>query len=129
MGPSLSEIHQIAAHSNDLDRSIAFYRDQLGAELIAKFDPPGLVFFRFGRTRLLLEKNAPRATIYFRVEDIAQSVEALRARGVQFAEEPNVVHRDDDGLFGRAGDEEWMAFFHDPDGNVLALACQKGPAS
>ena len=57
---ALRELHQVAVHSSDLDRSIAFYRDRLGAELIAKFEPPGLAFFRFGTTRLLLERNAAR---------------------------------------------------------------------
>jgi catechol 2,3-dioxygenase-like lactoylglutathione lyase family enzyme len=121
---SLESIHQVAVHSSDLDRSIAFYRDQLGATFIAKFDPPGLAFFRFGATRLLLEKNAHPATIYFRVDDIVAAVEALRARDVPFDTEPRAIHRDDAGQFGPAGAEEWMAFFHDPDGNVLALASQ-----
>ena len=129
MGLSLSTIHQIAVHASDLDRSIEFYRNQLGARLIAKFDPPGLAFFRFGETRLLLEKAGPRTALYFRVEDIAASYELLRARGVPFDTEPRVIHRDDDGLFGPVGAEEWMAFFHDPDGNVLAIAAQVPPRS
>lgn len=124
---TLKSIHQIAVYSSDLERSIGFYRDQLGAEFIAKFDPPGLVFFRFGSTRLLLEINAPKATLYFRVDDISSSTEALRAKGIVFDAEPRAIHRDDKGQFGPAGAEEWMAFFHDPDGNVLALASQVVP--
>ncbi len=127
MNHSLNTIHQIAMHSSDLDRSIAFYRDNLGAHFIAKFDPPGLAFFRFGSTRVLLEKNAHRATLYFRVEDIAESVTSLRAKGIQFDAEPRVIYRDDEGLFGPAGAEEWMAFFRDPDDNVLAIASQALP--
>jgi methylmalonyl-CoA/ethylmalonyl-CoA epimerase len=128
MGASLNELHQVAVHSSDLERSIAFYRDTLGAEFIAKFEPPGLAFFRFGETRLLLEKNARHATLYFRVGDIRKAVEELRSRGVRFDAEPTLIHRDDDGMFGPAGAEEWMAFFRDPDGNVLALAAQQQPA-
>jgi catechol 2,3-dioxygenase-like lactoylglutathione lyase family enzyme len=124
MGLALSTIHQVAVHASDLDRSIAFYRNQLGARFIARFDPPGLAFFRFGETRLLLEKSGPKATLYFRVDDIMASYESLRARGVPFDTEPRVIHRDDDGLFGPVGAEEWMAFFHDPDGNTLAIASQ-----
>ena len=122
MSSALHAVHQIAVYSSDLERSIAFYRDQLGAQFLAKFDPPGLAFFRFGETRVLLEKNAHKATLYFRVEGIVRTVASLRARGVPFDTEPRVIHRDDGGLFGPAGAEEWMAFFHDPDGNVLALA-------
>jgi len=120
----VSRIHQIAVFSSDLDRSIAFYRDQLGAEFIVKFEPPGLAFFRFGETRLLLERNAPRATLYFQVDDIHASVERLRSNGIQFDAEPIMIHRDTEGLFGAAGAEEWMAFFKDPDDNVLAFASQ-----
>ena len=118
----LTTIHQISVFSSDLDRSIAFYRDQLGAQFIARFDPPGLAFFRFGETRLLLEKNGRPATLYFRVDDIAKSAEALRARGIRFDADPRMIHRDDNGLFGPEGAEEWMAFFRDPDNNVLAIA-------
>jgi len=41
-------------------------------------------------------------------------VKALEVRGVTFDDQPHVVHRD-------AGYDLWMAFFRDPDGNVLAL--------
>jgi len=122
---ALDAIHQVAVFSSDLDRSIAFYRDHLGARFIARFDPPGLAFFAFGTTRLLLEKNAPKATLYFRVGDIVAAHAALKARGVMFDTDPILIHRDDRGLFGAAGAEEWMAFFKDPDGNTLALASQK----
>ena len=124
MSLSLGPIHQIAVHSSDLDRSVAFYRDTLGAQFIARFDPPGLAFFRFGDTRILLEKAGPPATLYFRVDDIRKAYQELRERGVRFDGEPHLIHRDDDGQFGPAGMEEWMAFFRDPDGNVLALASQ-----
>ena len=122
MAAFLKKLHQVAVHSSDLERSIAFYRDQLGAELIAKFDPPGLVFFKLGETRILLQKNAPRASLYFWVDDITAAAETLRARGVKLDAEPRAIHRDDQGLFGPAGAEEWMAFFRDPDENTLAIA-------
>ena len=112
---------------SDLDRSIAFYRDRLGSEFIAKFEPPGLALFRFGTTRILLERNAPLATLYFRVDDVAKAAEELRARGVVIDSGPSLIHVDDDGVFGAAHAEEWMAFFRDPDGNVLAVASQEMP--
>lgn len=119
---ALDRVHQIAQHSSDLDRSIAFYRDKLGARFIARFDPPGLAFFDFAGIRLLLEKGASSATLYFRVDDIQSACEALRSRGVSFDQEPHAIHLDDQGTFGPAGSEEWMAFFRDPDDNILALA-------
>lgn len=36
---------QIAQHADDLGRATAFYRDLLGAEPLATYDPPGLAFF------------------------------------------------------------------------------------
>ena len=41
---------------------------------------------------------------------------SLTAAGVASMQEPRVIHRDE-----ASGTEEWMAFFEDPDHNVLAL--------
>ena len=118
----LEHIHQIAVFAKDLDEAISFYRDTLGATYITKFDPPGLVFFAFGGTRLLLEKTGPKASIYFRVDDINAAYNELKAKDVKFIAEPHLIFRDETGLFGTAGEEEWMAFFSDPSDNILVLA-------
>lgn len=118
----LDRIHQFAAYARDLDEAINFYRDTLGATYLTKFDPPGLAFFEFSGTRLLLEKTAPKATIYFRVDDIEAAFTELLDRGVKFIAEPHLIFRDAAGIFGAAGEEEWMAFFSDPSENILALA-------
>lgn len=127
MGLKLDRIHQIAIFSSDLDRSIEFYRDVLGARFMAKFDPPGLAFFQFGETRLMLEENARRGTIYFRVADIHEAYATLVAKGIAFDEEPKMLFREDEGTFGPVGMEEWMAFLRDPDGSVIALVSQVRP--
>ena len=57
-----------------------------------------------------------------RVDDIDRRFADLRAAGVTFEGEPHLIHRDDDGLFGPAGNEEWMAFFRDSEQNLLGLA-------
>jgi len=121
----LTRIHQIAAHSDDLEASRAFYQDRLGARLLGRFDPPGLLFFDFNGVRLLLEHNAPPATLYFRVDDIDAAYAAFAERGVTFDGPPHLIHRDEDGLFDNPGTEEWMVFFKDPGGNVLALASRR----
>jgi catechol 2,3-dioxygenase-like lactoylglutathione lyase family enzyme len=122
----ITHLRQIALPSSDLSRSIRFYRDTLGATFVAEFTPPGLAFFQLGKTRLLLE-HAPAArpsgaVLYFEVADINETYHGLKARGVTFDSPPHLIYRDDTGTFGAAGEEEWMAFFKDPDGNVLALA-------
>ena len=124
-GTGLKGIRQVAQRARDLDRAVEFYRDTLGASFIARFDPPGLAFFQFEGVRLLLEASAPSATLYFAVDDIEASSDELRRRGVAFEQEPQLVHRDDEGTFGTAGEEEWMAFFRDPDGNLLAITSRR----
>ena len=121
----IDRLHQIALLAEDIEASVDFYRDKLGVRFVAKFDPPGLAFFEVGGTRLMLERNAPKGTLYFRVDDIDAAFEVLKARGVEFVDDPHLIHRDDEGLFGTTGEEEWMAFFNDPSGNLLAIASRK----
>ena len=121
----LERIGQVAQRAVDLDRAVGFYRDVLGATFVARFDPPGLAFFRFGDVRLLLEPSAPSTTLYLSVNDIDAAHGDLRARGVAFEQGPVLVHRDEAGLFGAPGEEEWMAFFRDPDQNLLAIVSRR----
>lgn len=120
-----TRLHQVAARTNDLGASVAFYTDQLGATHISSFDPPGLAFFDLDGVRLLLEHGASPATLYLWVDDIDEAWADLVAKGVIFDQPPHAIHKDDDGLFGTAGETEWMAFFKDPGGNTLALATRK----
>jgi len=117
-------LHQVAQHVDDLERATAFYTRLLAELPVATFDPPGLVFFRLGDTRLLLERGAPSALVYLRVDDVRTTVEQLRADGVSIANEPHVIFTDENGLFGPAGAQEWMAFITDSEGNLVGLASQ-----
>lgn len=112
---------QVAQHVDDLDRATAFYRDVLGLTVLGSFDPPGLVFLELGETRILLERAAPSALLYIEVDDVDVMHRRLIEAGVKFDRGPHVVHRHD-GTFAPAGLEEWMAFFHDSEGNQLAIA-------
>ena len=120
-------LHQVAQHVEDLDRAIAFYTRLIGESPIARFDPPGLAFFRLGDTRLLLERGAPTALVYLRVDDARATVEQLRGEGVTIAGEPHVIFSDAEGTFGPAGADEWMAFITDSEGNLVGLASQNPP--
>ena len=115
------ELVQVAQHAEDLDRAIAFYEDLLGKKVAARFDPPGLAFFLLDGTRLLLDSAAPSSLIYLAVDDVAFSVESLRARGVQITTEPHVIFQHADDTLGPAGTDEWMAFVVDSEGNTIAL--------
>ena len=117
----MSRLVQIAQHADDLDRAAVFYEDLLGHPPTAKFDPPGLLFFVMGETRLLLEQAAPSATIYLEVDDVPAKIEELRSRGIDIEAEPHVIFRHEDDRLGPTGHDEWMAFIKDSEGNLVGL--------
>jgi len=100
---NLNQIRQISVYAKDLDEAITFYRDKLGAKFLQKFDPPGLVFFDFSGTRLLLEQNGPKATLYFTVDDIDAAVDHLRAEGITVFDGPTASK-------GPAEGNRWIYF-------------------
>jgi methylmalonyl-CoA/ethylmalonyl-CoA epimerase len=112
---------QIAQHADDLGRARDFYSHLLGQEPAGFFDPPGLLFFRLGDARLLLEQPASSALIYLGVDDVRSKVEALRAEGVEIVSEPHVIFSHADDALGPAGTDEWMAFIKDSEGNIVGL--------
>jgi len=112
-------IGQIALHVSDTDRAERFYRDALGLPLLFRFGD--LLFFDCAGVRLMLEGgHEPRGPghasfcIYLRTEDLDARVAALKAAGVYFEQEPHRVAKMPDH-------ELWLAFFRDPDNNLLAL--------
>ena len=112
---------QVAQHAEDLRRAAAFYAALLDAEPSAIIDPPGLLFFDVGGVRLLLEKGAPSALVYFEVADLEGTVADLRRRGVRIITEPHVIYVHEDNTLGPAGSEEWMAFIEDSEANTVGL--------
>ncbi len=131
MNSKIEGLHQVAITTADLARSTSFYGEVLGLPHIATFDPPGLAFFRMGDVRLSIQKvkevEATSSVIYLRVQDINAATESLKKQSIELEREPEVVFRDDQGQFGGAGEEEWMAFFRDPDGHLLAFASRTKP--
>ena len=116
---------QVAQRATDLARATAFYTDLLGTPAAATYDPPGLVFFHLGDTRLLLEAGAPSATLYLGVDDVVATVERLRAQGVEVTGEPHVIFAHEDDTLGPAGTQEWQAFVLDSEGNTVGLVEQR----
>ena len=113
----LSAIGQVALPTRDIAVAVAFYRDTLGVPFL--FEAPGMAFFQAGDVRLMLglpenESRQSSSVVYFRVSDINAAFAQLRERGVEFTHEPRLIHR------GQKADL-WLAFFHDPDQNTLAL--------
>ena len=115
----LAQIGQIAVPVSDIEQAITFYRDALGMRFLFQA-PPGLGFFDCAGVRLMLDAPAKAqdknysSVIYYKVPDLQVAFEALTARGVLFETKPHLIAKLPDH-------ELWMAFFHDPDGNLLAL--------
>ena len=115
----LGKIKQIAVAVADLEASKAFYGERLG--LAQVLDVPGqLAFFDLDGIWLMLsaatkdEPARPGSVLYFVVDDIRASHQQLRARGIDFIDEPHRIA--DMGTY-----ELWMSFFRDPDGTLLAI--------
>jgi methylmalonyl-CoA/ethylmalonyl-CoA epimerase len=114
----LSQIGQIAVTVEDVERAARFYRDALGLRLL--FQVPNMAFFDCGGIRLMLglpeKPDAARhsSIVYFRVEDIQATHQALASREVAFVGPPHLVAKMKDH-------DLWLAFFRDGEGNVMAL--------
>ena len=115
---SLNCIGQIAINVRDVPKAVAFYRYVLGMTFL--FELPTMGFFDCGGIRLMLSKaesfefDHRASLIYYKVDDIRQTFESLSQQGVEFASPPRLVAPMPDH-------DLWMAFFHDPDQNALAL--------
>jgi methylmalonyl-CoA/ethylmalonyl-CoA epimerase len=116
----LEVIGQIAVPVSDIERAVKFYREVLGMHFLFQA-PPGLGFFDCNGVRLMLDapakandKEARSSIIYFKVPDLDAAYETLIGRGVVFEQAPELVAQMPDH-------ELWMAFFRDPDSNLLAL--------
>ena len=129
----VKSLHQVSLTVNDLDAAIEFYRDVLELPLIARLDHGvKLAFIDIGTTRLMLEEGegvVSGSVIYLYVDDIDSAVAEVKVKGVEVAGEPHAIHHDADGIFGTAGESEYMAFLKDPSGNLIALAQRKVPVS
>jgi catechol 2,3-dioxygenase-like lactoylglutathione lyase family enzyme len=110
---------QIAYAVENVERSTKFLRDQVGLPFLFSA-PPGLSFFDLGGVRLMIGRPqgagmvGANSVLYLRCGDIQAAYRELSARGVHFDREPMALARMPDH-------ELWMAFFRDPDGNLLAL--------
>ncbi|WP_132208116.1 VOC family protein [Kribbella steppae] len=124
MAMQLGVIGQIARPVGDIQTAVDFYGKVLGLPHLYTFGD--LAFFDCGGTRLFLSANdgpvGEPSVLYFQVDDIQVAYDELRGRGVEFENAPHLIHKHDNGV------EEWMAFFPDPDGHLLAIMAQVAPA-
>jgi catechol 2,3-dioxygenase-like lactoylglutathione lyase family enzyme len=119
---TLGPIGQISRSVQDITQAEAWYKTVLGLPHLFTFGK--LAFFDCGGVRLFLSQEAaPHAEsiLYLRVPDIQQSFAELKSRGVEFVDQPHMIHQHGDGT------QEWMTFFKDPEGRLLALMSQVKP--
>lgn len=114
----LGQLAQIALTVKDVSAAVKFYRDTIGLPFLFEA-PPKLAFFNCGGIRLMVSEPegvtaSGNSALYFKVDDIRGEYDRLVGAGVTFAEQPHRIAR-------LADREIWLAAFHDPEGNLLAL--------
>lgn len=112
---------QVYVPVQDLERALGFYHDLLGFPQFLRTDT--MAFLLCGETRLMLSRPegefAGRSPVlYYQVDDIDAAWNRLEAAGAQHLDRPHKV-----ATVGAS--EIWMAFFRDPEGNILALTSER----
>ena len=110
---------------SDLERARAFYEDTLGLTRVPGEEEKGVLGFRTGDTGLIVYRseyagtNKANAVTWKMSGDLDETVRDLRAKGVTFEryDFPGMEWRD--GVH-EAGPVK-LAWFKDPDGNILHL--------
>lgn len=109
--------------TSDQARAKAFYGGTLGLPLISE-DGFALVFDAHGTPlRVVVVREltpAPYTVLGWDVDDIAATVRGLAAAGVRFERYPG-MEQDDLGIWSSPGGAK-VAWFKDPDGNVLSVS-------
>ena len=108
----------------DRERALLFYRETLGLELRSS-DAFG-DFIELGGALLRMtvmpdHKPLAHPVLGWNVDDIGAAVEALRGRGIAFAIYEG-MGQDAQGIWTSPDGQSKVAFFPDPDGNMLALS-------
>jgi catechol 2,3-dioxygenase-like lactoylglutathione lyase family enzyme len=109
--------------TKDSQKARAFYQDKLGFEFVG--DDPFALVMRAGETMIRITKTpdftpAPYTVMGWEVRDIEAVVRWLSGRGVAFEKYPFVQDRELGVWTTPTGDK--VAWFKDPDGNVLSVS-------
>jgi catechol 2,3-dioxygenase-like lactoylglutathione lyase family enzyme len=109
--------------ARDRARATAFYRDTLGLALAC--EDSFAAVFNIGGVTLRVSTVADftpheHTVLGFNVPDVAATVKALRKKGVAFNSYQH-VRQDELGIWTSPGGAVRVAWFKDPDGNVLSV--------
>lgn len=109
--------------TKDFRRAKIFFMKKLGLRFVAQ-DKFALVFESGGTTIRVVKvgefQPAGFTILGWRVADVAENVRTLSARGVEFERYP-WMEQDALGIWTAPGGTQ-VAWFKDPDGNVLSLS-------
>jgi len=112
------------APTTDPEKTRAFYEGILGLRLVADEKPFALVFDANGimlRVTTVHElKTQPFTILGWRIADIEGTVDKLVGAGVRFERFPGMNDSDPRGIWNSPGGAR-IAWFKDPDGNVLSV--------
>jgi len=107
----------------DPERAKRFYRDKLGLRLVSEELPFALVFDVQGtmlRVTVVPEVKPAKFTVLgWRVPDIQAAVSSLDKEGVEFQRYAG-LQQDGLGIWTSPNGAR-VAWFHDPDGNILSV--------
>jgi catechol 2,3-dioxygenase-like lactoylglutathione lyase family enzyme len=107
----------------DVERAKEFYRDTLGLRLVSEEPPFAVVFDANGiMLRLGMAKQLPAAhgtVLGWSVPDVAAAVKDLNQAGVAF-ERFEGMKQDEFGIWASPSGAR-VAWFKDPDGNILSV--------
>ena len=107
----------------DPDRAKRFYRDKLGLRLVSEELPFALVFDVQGtmlRVTVVPEVKPAKFTVLgWKVPDIQAAVSSLEEEGVEFQRYAG-LQQDGLGIWTSPNGAR-VAWFHDPDGNILSV--------
>jgi catechol 2,3-dioxygenase-like lactoylglutathione lyase family enzyme len=114
--------HHVSLSTPDLARLRAFYGDTLGLPFVGRFAEHGIDFFDAGGVAIEIEQADPSSPgtgrtgwnhVAWEVADVDATYAELAARGVPFPVPPED--------FPPGSPSMRIAFFADPDGNVVEL--------
>lgn len=118
----IESIGQIAIAITDIRKSVVFYQDVLGLELLFEV-PSGMAMFDCGGTRVMLttqqglERDHHTSVIYYKVKNIEVSSKAIKNNGAKFLQEPQLVAK-------MVDHDLWMGFIRDPDENLVGIMAE-----
>lgn len=123
MDHAVRRVRQIAITVSDVAVAVAYYRDVLGLTFLFGAGP-NLAFLSDGEIRIMLStpqgagEVGRNSIVYFQVDDIESTFDAVTGRGATAEQAPQLVAKMSDH-------DLWIGFVRDPDGNLVGLMEEK----